>query len=62
MFQKRVDIISQYSSGKYGLDVGPGKGEFLNQLSKNGYMLKGLSYQLIFGEFASKTFNLKMHN
>ena len=62
MFQKRVDIISQYSSGKHGLDVGPGKGEFLNQLSKNGYIAEGIEPSTNFCEFASKTFNLKMHN
>jgi len=62
MFQKRVDIIRSYAKGDYGIDVGPGKGEFLNQLVENGFEAEGVEPSLNFCNFGKKEFGLVMHN
>jgi 2-polyprenyl-3-methyl-5-hydroxy-6-metoxy-1,4-benzoquinol methylase len=62
MFQKRVDIIKRYCKGVHGIDVGPGKGEFLNQLTQNDFVVEGVEPSSNFCEFGRENFNLVMHN
>jgi SAM-dependent methyltransferase len=62
MFQQRVDLLKKHLFAGSGLDVGCGRGEFLRQLARSGYAVRGVEPSVGLSEFAAKTAGVAVMN
>lgn len=62
MFQQRVDLLKKYVPAGSGLDVGCGRGEFLRQLARSGYAVRGVEPSVGLSKFAANTAGVAVLN
>jgi SAM-dependent methyltransferase len=60
MFERRLTYISSFSPGKKLLDIGAGKGEFLNTAKKLRWDVSGVEPSPRFCRYAKETFNIDL--
>jgi SAM-dependent methyltransferase len=64
MFKTRLSYIQKYitKDNPTLLDIGAGKGEFVNVAAKNNFLAEGIEPSLNFCNYATSTYNVKMYN
>jgi len=60
MFERRLKYISKFKEGKQVLDIGAGKGEFLNAAKNNGWQVTGIEPSEEFCKYAKSQFNVEV--
>jgi SAM-dependent methyltransferase len=60
MFERRLRYILSFSPGKKILDIGAGKGEFLNIAKKHGLDVYGIEPSQGFCDYSKKTFTIEV--
>ena len=60
--EKRIKLLTKFTKGKHGVDIGSGRGEFLSCLESAGYDVLGVEPSSGLADFSSKTYGLIIKN